>query len=278
MSELNLTAPAPLPAQHQNLGRNLAIDLLVLLLAVLVISVVIPGLFLVIHLMQQGTSLTALQGMKPDEILKIIGVPGIVALLIAQNGLFVFVPMARTLWIRREPIAGLGWSLPNPLRDIGLGVGLGIVILISNVLIGLTFASFNMRQNQAAQYPLFAGDYLGQAAFFIGAAVLVPIGEEVLFRGYIFNILRRMWGEQPWGNAAVFGVSALIFSLAHAAAASQHVLALLVPAFVMGLLLSYGMYRTGSLVPGIIAHAMNNSLALTALLVCVNSPALCPNI
>jgi membrane protease YdiL (CAAX protease family) len=87
-----------------------------------------------------------------------------------------------------------------------------------------------------------------------------------------------MWGEQPWGRAAMFGVSAFIFSLAHAASASQDVLALLVPAFLMGLLLSYGMYRTGSLVPGIIAHALNNGLALTALLVCINNPTMCPNI
>jgi membrane protease YdiL (CAAX protease family) len=76
----------------------------------------------------------------------------------------------------------------------------------------------------------------------------------------------------------MFVVSALFFSLAHAAAASQDVIALLVPAFVMGLLLAYGVYRTGSIVPSIIAHAMNNGLALVALLTCINNPGICPNI
>jgi hypothetical protein len=38
------------------------------------------------------------------------------------------------------------------------------------------------------------------------------------------------------------------------------------------------MHRTGSLIPCIIAHAMNNSVGLLALVVCVNSPGICPNI
>jgi membrane protease YdiL (CAAX protease family) len=79
-----------------------------------------------------------------------------------------------------------------------------------------------------------------------------------------------------WGNLPAFAVSALLFSLAHSLAATQGLIGLLVPAFVMGLILAWGMQRTGSLVPCVIAHAMNNGLALSALLVCVNSPGLCP--
>jgi hypothetical protein len=40
------------------------------------------------------------------------------------------------------------------------------------------------------------------------------------------------------------------------------------------------MHRTGSLLPGIIAHAVNNGVALAVLLVCVNFPGIdqCPKL
>jgi uncharacterized protein len=278
MSEQTLTPPVIMPARQGKLGRDLIIDILVLVVAVLIISVVIPVVFLAAHALQTGGGLSILTDLQADELLAILGVPGIFVLLLLQNFLFSIVPIARVRWWRRESFAMLGFTLPAPARNIGLGIILGIGIIIANALLGLAFAALGMRQNQAAQYPLFAGDYLGQIAFFIGAAIIVPIGEEIFFRGYLFKTLWRIWEEKPWGRVAMFVVSSLAFSLAHAAAASQDVIALLVPAFMMGVLLAYAMYRTGSIVPSIIAHAMNNGLALLALLTCVNNPSLCPNI
>jgi membrane protease YdiL (CAAX protease family) len=36
--------------------------------------------------------------------------------------------------------------------------------------------------------------------------------------------------------------------------------------------------RTGSLLPSIVAHALNNGVALLALVTCVNNPGICPGI
>jgi uncharacterized protein len=278
MSEQTLMPPTIAPTRQFRLGRDLVIDILILFVAVLVISVVIPGIFLAAYALQTGSGFGALTDLQPDELLAILGVPGILVLLLVQNFLFSGIPIARVRWWRRESFAMLGFTLAKPARDIGLGFALGIGIIICNAVLGLAFASFGMRQNQAAQYPLFQGDYLGQFAFFVGAAIIVPIGEEIFFRGYLFKTLWRIWEEKPWGRVAMFIVSSLAFSFAHAAAASQDVIALLVPAFMMGILLAYAMYRTGSIVPSIIAHAMNNGLALMALLTCVNNPSFCPNL
>jgi membrane protease YdiL (CAAX protease family) len=39
---------------------------------------------------------------------------------------------------------------------------------------------------------------------------------------------------------------------------------------------AWGFDRSGSLLPGIVAHALNNSIAFAALLTCINNPGVCP--
>jgi membrane protease YdiL (CAAX protease family) len=259
------------PTRPPRPGRDLLIDLIIAGVGFFLIALIVPAIFIVLGAAQEGIALTQLRSLGRDALLRLIGAPGIFAMLAVQNAFFVAIPLVRVRWLRREPAGAIGLVAPRPLRLALFGVGLGVVVIISNVLLGLLFARLGIRQNQAEQYPLFAGDYLGQLVFFLGAAVLAPIGEEFLFRGYVFNTLRRLWGLAP-----AFLLSALLFSLAHSLAATEGVIGLLVPAFAMGLLLAWGMQRTGSLLPCVIAHGMNNGLALIGLLVCVNNPGMCP--
>ena len=86
---------------------------------------------------------------------------------------------------------------------------------------------------------------------FLSIALLAPILEELLFRGAIEKRLLQQW-ENPWGGIVV---SALIFGVIHANPAQ-------IPfAFIMGLMFGWLYYRTGSLLPGIIGHVLNNSIA-----------------
>jgi hypothetical protein len=257
-------------------GRDLVLDMVILVVLVLGISLVIPVIFLIIAAVQQGLDIESFQQLQQEDILRLLGVGGVMTLLVIQNLLFVLVPWARVVWLRRESPEQLGFTGKQLLRQIAIGFGLGIAVLFGNALIGLAFNSAGISQNQSAQYPLFAGDYLGQLAFFIGAAIIVPIGEEILFRGYLFNTLWRIWNTQLWGRVAAYGLSAFIFAIAHSLSATEGVIALLVPAFVMGLLLAWGAHKSGGLIAPIMAHMMNNGIALLALLVCVNNPAYCP--
>ncbi|MEQ1793088.1 MAG: CPBP family intramembrane glutamic endopeptidase, partial [Nitrospira sp.] len=80
--------------------------------------------------------------------------------------------------------------------------------------------------------------------------VFAPIFEELAFRGILYAILRRRLGPLP---AAL--ISASIFAAAHG-----YGLIGFVSVLWSGLLWAWLYERTGSLVPGMIAHATNNLL------------------
>jgi membrane protease YdiL (CAAX protease family) len=78
--------------------------------------------------------------------------------------------------------------------------------------------------------------------------VLPPLIEEPLFRGYI---QRRLL--QRWSPAVAIGVSSLLFAVMHMDSL-QHVIAVLPLGIVIGLLA----YRTNSIKPGMLVHAIHN--------------------
>ena len=182
--------------------------------------------------------------------------------------------------VQRHGRNEIGFRAAQPLKLIGIGVGVGFVSLVVNTVVGSLFEQYGIMPDQAAKFPLFQGDYLGQALFMLGAAVLAPVGEEVLFRGYVFNAIRQSFESRSWGIPLAYAVSALLFAGVHSFEVSQGLFGLLVPLFLIGLLLAWAMHYTQSLVPGIIAHAINNGVALIALVSCINNPGLpgCPKL
>jgi sodium transport system permease protein len=84
-------------------------------------------------------------------------------------------------------------------------------------------------------------------------AIAAPISEEVLFRGMLFGGLRR---RLPRIAAAL--ISALVFGALHALTGLSAVPPLIAFGFILALLYE----RTGSIVPGILLHMLNNSVAL----------------
>lgn len=87
--------------------------------------------------------------------------------------------------------------------------------------------------------------------------VVAPIAEEMLFRGYMFTALRNWHGTLP--AALIVG---LLFGGVHASSAPA---ADLVPLAALGFGLCLIYRYTGSLYPGIAAHALNNSIAFASL-------------
>lgn len=83
--------------------------------------------------------------------------------------------------------------------------------------------------------------------------IAAPISEEVCFRGFLFGGLRE---RLPRIAAAL--VSALIFGALHATTGISAVPALIAFGFILALLYE----KTGSIVPGILLHMLNNSVAL----------------
>ena len=88
---------------------------------------------------------------------------------------------------------------------------------------------------------------------YVAVGILAPLAEEVVFRGAILRtLLGIMSKKNQW--VAIF-ISAALLGLAHFNEAQ------FVNALLMGLHLGWMSYRTGSLVPGILLHWVNNTMA-----------------
>lgn len=83
--------------------------------------------------------------------------------------------------------------------------------------------------------------------------VVAPIAEEILFRGFFFGALRNWRGV--WPAAIITGV---VFGGIHATGTDP---AFLPPLMLLGFLLCVLRWKTGSLLPPIALHAVNNSIA-----------------
>jgi membrane protease YdiL (CAAX protease family) len=88
--------------------------------------------------------------------------------------------------------------------------------------------------------------------FVIGIA---PVAEEIFFRGFLFQAMRRSWGV--WLAAPASGV---IFGALH------FDLDKLVPLAILGTALAFVLHRSRSLWPCIMLHALNNTVAFIVLL------------
>lgn len=81
--------------------------------------------------------------------------------------------------------------------------------------------------------------------------LLAPLAEEMVFRGAILRSLLR-WKQNPWVGIAI---SALLFAVVHMNPVQMP------HAFLIGLLLGWMYWRTDSIVPGVVYHWVNNTVA-----------------
>lgn len=88
---------------------------------------------------------------------------------------------------------------------------------------------------------------------YLAIGIVAPVAEEMVFRGAILRSLLEVFGKRTHWLPII--VSALLFGMAHGNMAQA------VNATLLGLLLGWMYYRTGSIVPGVVFHWMNNTIA-----------------
>jgi membrane protease YdiL (CAAX protease family) len=148
----------------------------------------------------------------------------------------------RTLGLRRTPFwTGFGWA--------------GAVLIVSFGANALLAALFGGGSGPAGASDSGAPAATGLLVLFAFAiAVIVPIVEEITFRGYLFPAVTTWRG--PW-------VAAILTSLLFGAA---HAFSLPFPFQVGAAVFGFGAcllyWFTGSLLPGIALHSFNNALVL----------------
>jgi membrane protease YdiL (CAAX protease family) len=140
----------------------------------------------------------------------------------------------RRLGVRRFPLSATKWML----------AAIGAYLLFAAVYVALVGEP---KQEDIAEE---LGPVPMQVLLIVIAA---PISEEVCFRGMLFGGLRE---RMPRLAAAL--VSGLVFGALHAATGVSTVPVLVGFGFILALLYE----KTGSIVPGIVLHMLNNSVGL----------------
>ena len=93
---------------------------------------------------------------------------------------------------------------------------------------------------------------IGGFLLFIAVAVLAPLGEEIIFRGFLQQILEKHWKDTT--RAVLF--TALIFSIIHMNPYW------FIQIYILGVVLGFLAWKTQSIIAPLILHGLNNTVAL----------------
>ncbi len=142
----------------------------------------------------------------------------------------------RWAWIAAVVIGSTAGWLPGRLAD----------------LLRTLAPAFNLGALDALNDAILSGPWLARIAMAIGIVVVAPLAEEILFRGWMWNVLRR--GLPPW---AVWVVTSVLFAAYHIDPIQG--IALVFTALALG----WVRWMTGSLWPCVAIHALNNLLGVS---------------
>lgn len=161
----------------------------------------------------------------------------------------------------------LGLTGDRAATMVGAGVLLGAALVfvsaqieaVAVALIGAVVGREEARQMAEAEHMnnpvtevLRSGVTTAELGWIIVVlCVVVPVAEEIFFRGVVYRGLRARWGAlvAALASSAFFG--AVHLELVH-----------FLPILVLGMVLAYSLERTGSLVPAMAVHAVNNAVAI----------------
>ena len=155
-------------------------------------------------------------------------------------------------------IALYGWRRWTPLNSIYLNTRpwftlFWVVCLTIGAAIPLTAALDATGLQMPDVYKQMFKGMMHNDMGFIAIGVLVPIAEEMVFRGAILRRLLDLTGNEKRWIAIV--TSAALFGLVHGNMLQG------LNAFALGLPLGWMYVRTRSIVPGVVMHFTNNSLS-----------------
>lgn len=189
------------------------------------------------------------------KALRGFGPVGLLAILVIALGNLVFVPLSALL------VLAWAWRSGLPWRELGF---VRPRSWAATILVGLLFGAAFKLAMKALVMPLLGAPPVnaayhhlaGNSAALPGMLYLILVGaafgEEVLFRGFLFERLGRLLGPSPAAKAAIVLVTALLFGLAHL---TEQGVPGMEQALIVGLVLGAIYARTGRLWLPIAAHA-----------------------
>lgn len=146
------------------------------------------------------------------------GPVGLLAIIAILAGNLLFVPLSAMLvlawtWRSRTPWREIGYVKPKSwIRDLILGVILGTAfkLLMKAIVMPMLGAD---PINQAYHY--LAGNTMALPGMLLAIVVGAGIGEETVFRGYMFERLRKLLGTRMVAQVFIVLLTASWFGVAH---------------------------------------------------------------
>lgn len=157
--------------------------------------------------------------------------------------------IALAVWIKRAPLAAylaLAWP---PARWVGIGLA-GIVILIALGDLLLYLGGYPLVTPFQTQSYATADAEGWLAALWLGAVIVAPAGEEVVFRGFLF----RGWARSDRAAWPAIIVISVLWAALHV----QYDWTGIVQIFVIGLFLGWIRWRSASTLLTFLLHALFN--------------------
>jgi membrane protease YdiL (CAAX protease family) len=149
----------------------------------------------------------------------------------------------------RAPLADYLALVMPPRRDVGIGLACLIgLIAISDAL--LYFGGYPVVTPFQVESYTTAAAQGWLAALWLSTVIVAPVGEEVLFRGFVF----RGWAR----SARSVGPAIVVISLLWAALHVQYDWTGILQIFVVGLFLGWMRWRSGSTLLTFFLHALFN--------------------
>jgi membrane protease YdiL (CAAX protease family) len=179
--------------------------------------------------------------------------------LIIQDGILIWMVWHQVVRRRVIPLTEMGISRATlgdsakMARYTAWGVVAGLALFGVAILIELGQSAIGfVPPEDAIIIGPEAGDLAAYLTWLVSACLIAPVSEEFFFRGYAFYAFNKRYGLL----VGLF-VSALGFSAIHGSIYS------LLPIFAAGVGLALAYHWSGSLVPPMVAHAVNNLIAVT---------------
>ncbi len=188
--------------------------------------------------------------------------------LVVQNLMLGGLPLLNISKRYGVKLRDIGIRLLPTRRDLIIGIAAGTVLLVGSMLFEYGLAGLlnlaigpaqtakltKLTENLTVDSMLKGGMSPAMfAVMFLGAGFLAPIGEEIFFRGFLYNSAKRRFGV-AWGVA----ISAAVFALVHMGPIAVFVI------LFMGTGLAVMYEWSGSLWITITMHAFINSTQIAA--------------
>ena len=169
----------------------------------------------------------------------------VIALGVATGWRFDLRQALDRLGVRRFELSGFGWMF------LALGCYYAFAIAFSAVVV-------EPKQQDIGKELGVCNPGIGIAIAAVTAiVVLAPITEELFFRGFVYAGLQSRWSM--WPSALVSGA---LFGLVHAPTGPTAA----IPLAALGVALAWLYNKTGSILPGMFAHGLNNALVIAVVI------------